>query len=356
MPNDVQIDLLNNGGPVADIMLNSMFDVNALRPYRDQGHAFITNAKGDGVIPVTNATLLKDEWIHLDKAVKQVSRERLTLVNDLKSMGLTYNLPNALGKTVIQYQNQSDINDAQVSMDGINKSPSDRPDYDITTMPVPIIHKDFYFTAREIAASRNGGMPLDTSNAELCARKVDEAIEKLHAGTYGTYTFGGGNIYGLLNFPNILTASITSWSDTAKTSTTRLNDILTLLNTLRTNYQYGPYGIYVSSNYERYLDEDYKDYYGETLRQRILKIGVDNPSTPGKIRFIKALDHLTSNRIVIVQLTSDTIQTVEGLMTTTVQWTTEGGMLYHFKVMAILLPRIRSDYNDKCGIIVATGS
>ena len=356
MDEKVQVDLLQGGGNIADVLLANHFSSNALRPVvGEDGKFYINNESGDGVLPVTNATLRKDEWIHLDTVVTQVARERLDFVQDLISMGLTFNLPNAMGHTVLQYQNQSDVSDATVSMDGINKGDADRPAYDLTSMPIPIIHKDFYFSAREIATSRNSGTPLDTSMAELCSRKVSETAEKLHLGTYGTYKFGGGNVYGLRNFPNRITTTYSDWTATSKTAEQRFDDILTFLNTMRNNYQYGPYGIYVGGNLEQYLDEDYKANSDLTLRERILKIGLDKGNnTPGKIRFVKALDYLSDDDIFVVRLASDVMQTVQGMDTTTLQWQTNGGMLYNFKVMAILVPRMRSDYNDKCGILHAT--
>jgi uncharacterized linocin/CFP29 family protein len=354
MDNEVMIDTLGKGN-IADAMLACNFDHNMLRPFLENGKAFVNNSDGKTTRQVANATLLKDEWIHLDRAVTQVARERLNFVNDLVSMGLTYNLPNAMGKTVIQYQNASDINDASVSMDGLSKSDSDRMDYDLTSMPVPIIHKDVYFSAREIAVSRNGGMPLDTTVLEIASRKVSEAAEKLHVGTYGTYKFGGGNVYGLRNFPDRGTTTYADWAGSTKDNEDRLKDILGFLDDMRGVHRYGPYGIYISPNLEQYLDEDYKANSDITFRERILKIGSDGNSQ-GKIKFIKALDYLVAGDIMVVELKSDTIQTVVGMPTTLLQWSTDGGMKYCFKVMSIMVPRCRADYNGtgSCGILHAT--
>lgn len=351
MSNDVSVDILSGGSGVADAMLGSNFDYNSLRPFIQNGKSYVNN--GSSVKPVTNATLLKDEWIYLDRVVTQVARERLDFVSDLQSMGLTYSLPNAMGKTVIQYQNVSDINDATMSMDGLSKGDNDRVEYDLTSMPVPIIHKDFSFSAREIAVSRNGGMPLDTTVLEMATRKVSEATEKLHLGTYGTYKFGGGNIYGVKNTPNVNTATYTDWDGSTKTNEQRLDDILGFLQTMREDHRFGPYGIYLGSNLERYLDEDYKAESDITFRERILKIG-SGRNDAGTVKFVKALDYLAADDIIVIELKSSVIQSVVGMAPTLVQWTSEGGMKYNFKVMSIMLPRIRTDYNGSYGIIKAT--
>ena len=352
---DADIQVLNNGGPIADLLLSSNFDHRVLRPFvGEDGGNYVNNGK-ESVRPVNNATLRKDEWVYFDEVVGQVKRERLNFVSDLESMGLVRNLPNAMAHTSIEYQNISDISDADVSMDGLSKADSDRTVYDLKSMPVPIIHKDVYFSAREIATSRNRGVPVDVSTLEAATRKVAETIEKLHVGSYGTYKFAGGEIFGLRNFPQRQTTTVTDWTGSGKTNVQRLSDILALRQLLFDARCYGPFGIYVGNNLERYLDEDYKAESDITLRERILKVGQDkSDGSPGAIRFVKALDYLSAGDIVMVQLNTDTIQTVKGMGINIIQWPEQGGMRYHFKVMGIQLPRCRADYNNRSGIVHAT--
>jgi uncharacterized linocin/CFP29 family protein len=346
---------LRSSGSIADILLENGFDYNALRPFKaEDGKSYIN--KGTGVSRARNtATLRKDEWIKLDEAVNRVRRERLNLVADLESLGLSYTLPNAMGHTVFQYQNVSDITPAQISMDGINKSASDRAVYDLNSMPIPIVSKDLYFSAREIATSRNMGATIDVTTLEEAVRQVSEKIERIHVGTAGDYNFGGGNLYGLRNFPKRRTTTVSDWTDGSKTNEQRFNDLLGLIDLQRGQNHYGPYGVYVASNLERYLDEDFKANSDITLRERFLKVGRDSGNdTPGKIRFVKALDFLTAGDIIVVELASSVIQTIKGMGVTLVQWSGQGGLEYNFKVMAIQLPRCRADYNDQCGIVHAT--
>jgi hypothetical protein len=53
-------------------------------------------------------------------------------------------------------------------------------------------------------------------------------------------------------------------------------------------------------------------------------------------------------------MTSDVIRMVIGMDVTTVQWETMGGMRLHFKVMAIMVPQLRADYNSNTGIVHGT--
>ncbi len=65
---------------------------------------------------------------------------------------------------------------------------------------------------------------------------------------------------------------------------------------------------------------------------------------------IEVADKLTDDNVLLVQATSDTVRMVEGLPLTTVEWATHGDMLFHFKVMQILIPQVRADQDDNSGI------
>src|SRR5688572_27537476 len=106
------MDLILNGqaqGSVATTLLNNGFNVAALRPYigKDGRHYIAnynprTNKMEPMLMPVANATLRKDEWIQLDTAIIAAAKERLRVVADLRSAGLTYSIPNGMGKTVLE--------------------------------------------------------------------------------------------------------------------------------------------------------------------------------------------------------------------------------------------------------------
>jgi hypothetical protein len=54
--------------------------------------------------------------------------------------------------------------------------------------------------------------------------------------------------------------------------------------------------------------------------------------------------------MLLVQMTPDVAQAINGMDITTIQWETLGGMQINFKVMAIQVPRLRSDFYQNCGI------
>lgn len=347
------MDFILNGqahGDMAATLMQANFDVNALRPYQGaDGRSYVTINQGGKptAVPLTNAhaTLRKDEWIELDKSVVKAALPRLRAVADLRGRGLQYVIPNGMGKTVLQTESQSDISDAAISMDGLRESQKDRPEYDLVNLPLPIIHKDFQYTARQVMASRNGGSPLDTTGAEQAARKVAEAAEKLLLGVSDSYTFGGGTIYGYTNLSGRLTQVLSNpATHTGWTGAHLVQEVLEMRESSTGAHHFGPWVLYASPSWDQYLDDDYSAAKGDlTLRERLQKIS--------GIEAITTLDYLEDYDMCLVQMTSDVARMVVGMDITTLQWETSGGMLLNFKVMAILVPHLRKDFNGNGGIV-----
>jgi uncharacterized linocin/CFP29 family protein len=346
-------DYILNGqsyGSVAAALMAHNFDPSALRPWigTDGRHYLTANQGGKPVAvpaPVANATLRKDEWQLLDTAVVTAAKERLRVVADLRSAGLEFNIPNGLGKTVLQTETVGDITGARISMDPAVLGEADRPKYDIINLPLPVIHKDFYFSARQIATSRNLGASLDTTMAELAARRVAEEAEKLVLGTANTFTYGGGTIYGFKNFPNRITQTLTAPTAGGWTPATLVREVLAMRQKSINKFHYGPWVLYNSPKWDQYLDDDYSPNKGDnTLRQRLQAIN--------GIQDVRTADFLGDTwDLFLVQMTSDVVRMVVGMDITTVQWETMGGMQVHFKVMAILVPQLRADANGNTGIV-----
>jgi hypothetical protein len=59
-------------------------------------------------------------------------------------------------------------------------------------------------------------------------------------------------------------------------------------------------------------------------------------------------------KVALVQMTSDVIDMVVGQYPTVIPWTSLDGFTIHNLVMAILIPRVRSDYNGDSGIVIGT--
>jgi uncharacterized linocin/CFP29 family protein len=249
-----------------------------------------------------------------------------------------------MGRTVLQYEDQSDISDAEISMDGLRRTEGDRPEYNLKNLPLPIISKNFSFSARQVNTSRNGSTPVDTTTAELATEKVAEYVEKLTLGELNTYAYGGGTIYGFTNFTNRLTKTITNPTAGGWTPTTTVEEVLAMRQQAYNAFHYGPYMLWNSPAWDQYLDDDYSAAKGDiTLRERLLKIG--------NIQDVRTVDHLSDTTLLLVQMTSNVVRIVNALEFVTLQWETEGGLNLEYKVMVIMVPQLRADQNDNTGIV-----
>lgn len=350
------MDFILNGqaqGSVASVLMQNNFDVRALRPYiGEDGRSYITTlnkstGKLEPVLCNTQATLRFLDWKLLDSAIVKAAKPRLRFVGDLRAAGLTFNIPNGMSKTVLETETQSDISGASVSMDGLREGNRDRPTFELKNLPLPIIHKDFSYSARQVMASRNGGSPLDTTTAELAARRVAETAEQLALGTYGSYSYGGGLIYGITNFPDRITYALSSYLASSWVPSKFLKDVLAMKSASQAKFHFGPWILYVSQDWDQILDNDYLLTGGvvavQTLRERVKKIE--------GIQDVRTLDYLPAHTVVLVQQTTDVVREVMGMDITTLQWESQGGMQLNFKVMAIMVPQVRSDNNGNTGIV-----
>ena len=317
---------LKGSGDVAMKLLANNFNVNSLR---------------------TNDVLRKDEWKQYDTALIEVATKRMPLVQELISRGLTYNISNGLGTTILEWEDVSDMEGAEVSMSGVTAGENDALEFDIHSMPLPIIHKGFSLNIRQLMASRTTGQPLDTTQAKVAGRKVAEAVETMVISGHATRV-GSSVIYGLDTVSNseaITMTGTTGW-DTDSTGAQIIADVLSAIAALETNYMYGPYVLMINYATHNRLQTDY-DVSGTslmTIMERIMRIA-------GITKIIPSTD-VPANHAYVVQMTSDVIDEVVGLQPTTVQWESHGGMMMHFKIMAIMIPRVRWTQTLQSGIAI----
>ena len=347
----------------ADVLLANGMDAACLRPYRQRmsnGQEAVAVDRWDAnqgkyvVQPIgtaNNTTLPKDVWKQMDTAILQAARPRLKFFGDIRSAGLNYVIPNGMGKLSLEYQDQSDIRRATVSMDGMRRGQSDRPVWDLKNMPLPIIHKDIDISVRQLEASRNGQSPLDTTQIALAGEKVAEEVERITIGTADMIQYGGmSQIQGATNFAGRLTKVMTApvlatgapnpnWSPEL-----HIQEILEMRQQSKNAYHYGPWGLYHSPNWDVYYDQDYSNAKGtNTLRSRVSEI--QNIGEP------MSLDYLEGWQMIMVQMSINVVRAIVGMEIVVVQWDSEGGFQKNFKVMCILLPQFRTDHYGRTGIV-----
>jgi hypothetical protein len=380
------VDYVMNGqghGEVGAQLAGCGFEPNLLRPYiNDDGVKCVTVNTGsfdtegnpeyeertvsemvnNGVhIPVANATSLrKDEWLKLDTVILKAARQRLRAWNDLNENVEAFGGFNGMSKMILEHETMNDPGEAIVDFDGLSEGRVDAPRMQLEGLPLPITHSSFYFSSRRLAVSRNTGTPLDTTMAEAAARRVAESIEKTLIGVQTGPTYGVAADYnntptvrGYLNHPDRTTKTDLN-TPTGSNGEDVMTDVLEMIDLAYTDDHYGPYMLYHSTDYSQYMDNLFSttEPSAGTLRNRLREID--------DVIDVRRLDYLPSSSnpftLLLVQMTSDVVRAVNGMDITTVQWETQGGMQVNFKVMAIQVPQIRSDYNSKSGIVHATTS
>lgn len=317
--------------------------------------------------PVFNAAFLrKDDWIRLDTAVVRATRQRLRAWADLASAN-SYGGFDGMGKMTLEYEMSSDPGEAIKDMEAISEGRHDEMLFKLASIPLPITHSSFWYSQRRMAVSANSGMPVQTVSAEAAGRRVGEMIERTLIGTETGITFGTRSTgvqphegtsteYGYTNFPYRITK-------TDLTTPTGLNpddvftDVLEMRETMYSYGFYGPFVVYTSTGYDLYLDRFFT--VGTSAQ------GLAAPSTTLRrtiegiegISAVRRLDFLTSGyQMIMVQMTSDVAQAVNGMDVTTVQWPEMGGLKQKFRVMAIQTPLLRRNYAGVTGIIHGTTS
>lgn len=304
---------------------------------------------------VNAATLLKDEWKQYDDVVLQVAQERLVAVGDVMARGLVLDVPNALGTTVLEYEHRTHAGEATLSMDAITRGRSDKSEFTLNYLPLPIIHDDFSIGIRALTASRKRGTALDTLRAADATRNVAEYVENMFfngpggTATAATFPYGGGTIYGCRNFGsrNQYT-TMADWGSSGITGAEILKDLLNMKQLMIDDHHFGPYGVYIPTAYETVLDDEFKSNSDKPIRQRMLEIG--------GIEFIKVADKLPDDNVIMIELKNDTVRMVNGFTPMMLEWSAMGGMQFEYKVMAIMVPQFRADADGNCGIVHGTTS
>jgi len=320
-----QVEAVVNGrafGSVAERLLANGFKVNELRQ---------------------NATTLRhEEWQFYDQAIVDAARPILVGVNDLSSRGLVFNLDGMANK-ILMWETGSASGGAQMGMKPNLTPRGDRKTFTPHYLPLVCTFDYFNIDIRDLNSSRKGTMSLDKSQAADCGFNVADKIEEVLFRGASSYKFGDAIIYGYCDHPDRNQVTLaTQWDASAATGAIIVDDVLAMRQALLDDYQYGPCGLYVPPNYASAIAEDYKTYGTITVAQRIAEIE--------GIEFVKVAPKLADDNVVLVQLSSKTVEIVIGMDITNIPWESPGGFELNQLVLAIMVPRIKSDDDGRCGV------
>jgi uncharacterized linocin/CFP29 family protein len=287
----------------------------------------------------TNALLRRDEWKELDAAIIDVAREELNGIADLQAAGLVQQL-GGLGTLLSEYEQLGDMSAANVDMAGETPGDEDTVDFTLVSVPVPIVHKDFRLNIRRLEASRRSGDSLDTTQAQTAARLVRDQLEEiLFNGS--AVAVGGNAIYGYTDFPDRTTGTGGNWGTTIADV---YDDLNAMISDAEADFHNGPYGFYVGRVAYSESRAIHTDGSGQSAMNRVLE------NFP-QLQFFKPSDRLVDDDGVLVQMTRDSVDLAVAQNIVTVEWSEMGGMISRFKVMAAMVPRIKSDANSASGVV-----
>lgn len=336
----------------------------SIKAMRQPGIELLENAEFEQGFRFRAAAPMADKaQVQIDKAVVEVGLQRLTFVADIMAAGLTYNLADPLSVAQIEWNSVNKVGAAQRTMSprarGENKLPIMTPN----RLPIYVTTDQFELDIRTLKTSQRSGMPLDTALVKQCTRAVNEAIED--AAINGATTLDGQALAvagytapGLLNATNANTQTLTAaaWT-TTPVAATIFAETMAMISKLQADKKFGPYRMYVGTQIGNVLDGDYSTSTSAitSIRQRLLQIE--------GLQAIRVADLITNgngatpsigNKVALVQMTSDVIDMVVGQPPTVIPWTSLDGFTIHNLVMAIMVPRVRSDSEGNSGICIGT--
>lgn len=300
---------------------------------------------------MVNSALLRDEWIELDRQVLQPAQSILRIVNILQARGLTRRL-GGLGTMLAQYNTVGEMTPANISLSGHASGQKDLVDYNIDGVPVPVIFKEFELDERYLQSSRRMGDGVDMTNGVAAARVVFEKMEDLVLRGDTRINLNGKTIYGLTNHPSINTDTASNygggdWGTIDNVTKT----VAGMIAAAKADFHYGPYGLFVASTQYNQAQTSYFTNMDSTPLGRL--------RTWQDIAFVEELPGLTDGQIMLVELSTDVVELayVPGFFpATNLEWTSGDGMLNNFKVLSVMTVIVKSDYNSRSGIVLATGA
>lgn len=303
----------------------------------------------------TLAPLPDRSQVILDKAVVEVGTDRLQLTKDVIAAGLTYPLSDPLSLTQLEWNASNKVGNARRVMSPEARGESFKPDLLPHRLPIYLTISQFDLDIRTLRMSERVGMPLDTANIKSGTRAVNENIEDAFINGATTLdgqdlTDAGYSAPGLVNAPNAETQSLTlaAWT-TAPVGATVYAQTQLMMNKLIANKKFGPYRMYTGTTVGSALDSDYDTVSasrGLTIRERLLKMP--------NLQAVVTADLMPATKVVLVQMTSDVLDLVTGQPPTVIPWTSASGFTFYNMIMAIMIPRVKQDYNSKTGICVGT--
>ena len=366
------------GANVGEKLMAANFEAGALRPFVHNGKAYVT-INGVGVPANNNATLTRDEWKQFDDVIIKAFQADLTFVKSIKAAGLTYKLPNPLGKTILEHQNMSNAITAKISMDANVQDSGDTPEIGTGSIPIPIISSGFNIDMRTLASSRNSQVPLDTTNQEFAARanavflenqtlfgngaitdtqKLTSDFSDAAVRLANRYTYGAQTIDGIFTYESAVEYNMANdWLLVATTGKQILSDTILMKQELAEQGYGGDAKLSLPSYLQAKLSEDYKSSESSSTMSILNRLQMIQGLT---IEFVESIGRITPAtggtqyiNLCMVAMRSDVIRMIDGFDSMLVQWDSQGGMNTNYRILTIQVPQLRTRQAGDCGVVRA---
>ena len=306
---------------------------------QEQLSQFVANNSNNNL--VANSTLRKDDHKIMAEKLVQTAKERIVGVQDLFDRGLVVRLPN-WGYTLFQYEKISGMTDAEVAMEVSTSGQNDRQTFELASLPIPAIYKDFKLGARQWLASQNSGSGLDLTQLSESARNVSDKLEDMLFNGLPSLIVSGSQIYGYANHPDRTTVTLTGGGWAASDGDI-ITDTKNMLQAMYDANRYGPFVMYVAKNVWTELEMDYSTSKGDrTFKERI-------EAFEG-IEAVKCSTKLADDDVVLVQMTDDVVKMILAKDISYVQYSNDG-FTTMFKTVMAAAPLIMSDKDGSCGVV-----
>ncbi len=317
---------------------------------------------GDPILQMRALSPLLDKaQVQVDTAVVDVGLERLVFAADLLAEGLVYPLADPLSVTQLEWDQHSKVGSAIRTMTPGSRSENSLLDAKHNRIPIYITQEEFDMGIRLLKMSERVGQPLDVSQIKQATRRANESVEDacINGATTAdgqTFQDSGYTAPGLLTAPgtaNNVTNSV-DWTAANVIGTTGPDmqaDILAGVAKLNAAKKYGPFNLYVGTNAGATLQGQFSLYTPGTIQGMLESMTFGGRNL--RIRVADRMPNTNSSGDVqwaLVQMTDDVVQLVNGQPPTVVPWTSLDGMHLHWLVMAIMVPRVRCDYDGNSGI------
>jgi uncharacterized linocin/CFP29 family protein len=290
-----------------------------------------------------NALLSEDDWRMLTDEVVQVTRKNRIAVNDLRSRGLTLSLPD-IGVYQVDWQKFSDLEPAVASMSLRGNYQNDQGQFSREGVPVPIIHKDFYFDIRDLLASRRGGNALDTTHIAIATQLVAEREEQILMNGDLTIQFQGNVLYGYTTHPNVIPETTSNDFGTPANIDAKFRLVI---GALREKNHRGPFKVYLNPVQFGEMKAARTTTSDITMNRFVLD---QHP----EIEAIEESPWVAAGTGVVVEMSRQTVDLAIAQDLTVVQWDDPSGAGVNIRVMSSLAPRIKSDAAGQTGVLYMT--